>query len=86
MDHYTYLVTWSAEEQEYVGLCAEMPLLSHFNETREAALQGILGLVAGVVADMTEKGESPPESLAKPGVQLPMPTVVPGPSVPSFEW
>jgi predicted HicB family RNase H-like nuclease len=65
MDHYTYRVTWSADEQEYVGLCAEMPLLSCGGETREAALAGITQLVAGVVADMLEKGETPPEALAE---------------------
>ena len=26
-DHYTYRVTWSEEDQEYVGLCAEFPQL-----------------------------------------------------------
>jgi predicted HicB family RNase H-like nuclease len=65
VDHYTYRVTWSAEEQQFVGLCAEMPLLSHFDDTREAALAGITELVAGVVADMKEKGEKLPEALAE---------------------
>jgi len=27
-DHYTYRVTWSEEDKEYVGLCAEFPGLS----------------------------------------------------------
>ena len=27
-DHYTYRVTWSGEDREYVGLCAEFPSLS----------------------------------------------------------
>jgi predicted HicB family RNase H-like nuclease len=67
MEHYTYRVTWSEEEQEYVGLCAEMPLLSHFDATREGALNGIVSLVAGVVADMKEKGVTPPEALAERG-------------------
>lgn len=65
MEHYTYRVTWSAEENEFVGLCAEMPLLSHFDATREAALEGITRLVSGVVADMIEKGETPPDALAE---------------------
>jgi predicted HicB family RNase H-like nuclease len=64
MEHYTYRVTWSAEEQEYVGLCAEFPRLSHFDESPEAALTGIRELVCGVVADMKEKNEKPPEALA----------------------
>ncbi|MDQ5918495.1 MAG: hypothetical protein QG660_1608, partial [Pseudomonadota bacterium] len=28
VDHYTYRVTWSAEDGEHVGLCAEFPSLS----------------------------------------------------------
>ena len=27
-DHYTYRVTWSAEDGEHLGLCAEFPSLS----------------------------------------------------------
>ena len=27
-DRYTYRVTWSEDDQEYVGLCAEFPNLS----------------------------------------------------------
>lgn len=25
-EHYTYRITWSAEDSEYVGLCTEFPL------------------------------------------------------------
>ena len=28
LDHYTYRVTWSPEDGEYVALCTEFPLLS----------------------------------------------------------
>lgn len=28
IDHYTYRVTWSAEDNEHVGLCAEFPSVS----------------------------------------------------------
>ena len=28
INHYTYRVTWSAEDNEHVGLCAEFPSLS----------------------------------------------------------
>jgi hypothetical protein len=27
-DRYTYRVTWSDEDKEYIGLCAEFPSLS----------------------------------------------------------
>ena len=63
-DHYTYRVTWSAEDQEYVGLCAEFPSLSWLADTSEAALAGIRGLVAGCVADMLATGEAVPDPLA----------------------
>ena len=36
-DKYTYRVTWSEEDIEYVGLCAGFPSLSWLAETREAA-------------------------------------------------
>ena len=63
-DHYTYRVTWSVDDQEYVGLCAEFPSLSWLASSPEAALRGIRGIVAEVVEDMNEGGESIPEPLA----------------------
>ena len=46
VDHYTYRVTWSAEDGEHVGLCAEFPSLSWLAKTPEAALKGIRQIVA----------------------------------------
>ncbi|MFH1037151.1 MAG: toxin-antitoxin system HicB family antitoxin [PVC group bacterium] len=63
-DHYTYRVTWSEDDQEYVGLCAEFPSLSWLASSPEAVLRGIRGVVAGVVADMKESQEPIPEPLA----------------------
>lgn len=63
-DKYTYRVTWSEEDTEHVGLCAEFPSLSWLAATPEAALKGIRKLVAEVVADMTGTGEQIPEPLA----------------------
>ncbi len=63
-DHYTYRVTWSADDNEYVGLCAEFPSLSWLAEEPEAALKGIRNLVADVVNDMAEDKEKIPEPLA----------------------
>ncbi len=34
-DHYTYRVTWSSEDKEYVGLCAEFPSLSWLARRQE---------------------------------------------------
>lgn len=63
-DHYTYRVTWSEDDQEYVGLCAEFPSLSWLSTSPEAALRGVRGVVADVVADMKRSREAIPEPLA----------------------
>jgi len=63
-DHYTYRVTWSAEDNEYVGLCAEFPSLSWLAKEPEAALKGIRDLLADVVNDMAENQEEIPEPFA----------------------
>ena len=63
-DRYTYRVTWSEEDGEYVGLCAEFPSLSWLASTPEAALRGIRKVVAEVVADMEANGEVAPEPIA----------------------
>ena len=34
IDRYTYRVTWSEEDQEHVGLCAEFPSLSWLEANR----------------------------------------------------
>src|SRR5277367_3544704 len=64
-DHYTYRVTWSPEDQEYVGLCVEFASLSWLAKTPEAALAGIRKVVAEAVADMNANGEAPPTPLAE---------------------
>lgn len=64
-DHYTYRVTWSAEDREHVGLCAEFPSLSWLAKTPNAALQGIRRLVARVVVDLKATGEAIPPALAE---------------------
>ena len=63
-DHFTYRVTWSPEDGEHVGLCAEFPSLSWLDETPERALAGIRRLVANVVRDMAANGEKVPEPIA----------------------
>jgi len=63
-DRYTYRVTWSEEDEEYVGLCAEFPSLSWLSGTPEAALKGIRKVVADVIKDMLESGEAIPEPFA----------------------
>jgi len=65
VDHYTYRVTWSPDDREHVGLCAEFPSLSWLAKTPEAALKGIRQVVAESVADMQSNGEDVPVPLAE---------------------
>lgn len=63
-DFYTYRVTWSHEDEEYLGLCVEFPSLSWLDSDYEAALKGIRSVVAEVVSDMQSNNESIPQPLA----------------------
>jgi len=63
-DHYTYRVTWSEEDGEHVGLCAEFPSLSWLAPTPEGALRGVRRLVAEVISDMEANAEAVPQPLA----------------------
>ena len=63
-DRYTYRVTWSEEDTEYVGLCAEFASLSWLAQTPETALAGIRSVVAEAAQDMEHNGERLPEPLA----------------------
>jgi len=64
-DHYTYRVTWSAEDKEHVGLCVEFPSLSWLAPTPESALAGIRKMVREVIWDMKANGEAIPAPLAE---------------------
>jgi len=64
IDRHTYRVTWSEEDGQSVGLCAEFPSLSWLASTPEKALRGIRKVVADVVRDMKANGESIPEPLS----------------------
>ena len=63
-DRYTYRVTWSEEDEEYVGLCVEYPSLSWLAATPQEALEGIRQMVADVVANMQANDERVPEPIA----------------------
>lgn len=63
--HYTYRVTWSPEDDEHLGLCAEFPSLNWLAKTPEASLKGIGKVVADVVADLQASGEPVPEPMAE---------------------
>lgn len=59
-DDYTYRVTRSTEDEEYLGLCAEFPSLSWLAPGSDEALAGIREMVVGCVEEMRAHGEEPP--------------------------
>jgi len=63
-DRYTYRVTWSEDDAEYVGLCAEFPSLSWLAKKPETALKGIRKVVADVVKDLQANDEPVPKPLS----------------------
>ena len=67
LDHYTYRVTWSAEDQEHVGLCIEFPSLSCLAASHSEALTGIRALVRGVVEEMGLAASSAVYAVANKG-------------------
>ncbi len=63
-DRYTYRVTWSEEDEEYLGLCAEFHRLSWLADNPEDTQHGIRQVVAEVVADLEKNDEPIPEPIA----------------------
>jgi predicted RNase H-like HicB family nuclease len=59
--HYTYRVTSSAEDAEFVGTCLEFSSLSWLAMTQDEALHGIRDVVRDVVQDLHTSGEPIPE-------------------------
>lgn len=64
-EHYTYRITWSEDDGEYVGLCAELPSLSYLAKTKKQAFDGIVNLVGHVVNDMQDHDETIPKPIAE---------------------
>ena len=64
-EHYTYRVTWSPEDGEFVGLAAEFPSLSWLDRGQAPALRGIVALVTEVVADLESRGEAIPRPFSE---------------------
>ena len=62
--HYTYQVSWSPEDAEFVGTVAEFPSLSWLDTDEHAAFAGIRRLVDKVVAQLLAEGSTPPQALA----------------------
>lgn len=64
VSRYTYRVTWSVEDDEFVATCAEFPSLSWLAGSQAAALQGLVNLVADMVGDLADNGEPVPDPLS----------------------
>ncbi|MBX9471078.1 type II toxin-antitoxin system HicB family antitoxin [Microcella sp.] len=64
-DHYTYRVSWSPDDREYVATVVEFRSLSWLAPDPAAALLGLRALVAEVVDDLLASGEPVPEPLAE---------------------
>ena len=63
-DKYTYRITWSDEDNEFVGLCAEFSMLSWLAASSEEALKGIRSVVNDCVEDMIRNEEDVPRPIA----------------------
>lgn len=63
--HYTFRVSWSSDDGEYVATCIEFPSLSWLAPARDEALAGLEDLIAAVVAEMHENEEPVPTALAE---------------------
>jgi len=63
-NRYTYRITWSEDDREFVGLCIEFPSLSWLAKTPEGALKGIRRAVKKAVQDMERSGEVPPTPIS----------------------
>jgi len=59
-EKYTYRVSWSEEDEEFIGLCSEFPSLSWLAETSEKTLKGIHSVVKECIQDMLKNGEEIP--------------------------
>lgn len=64
-DHYTYRVSWSPEDREYVATVIEFRSLSWLAPDPAAALLGLRDLVAQVVDELETSGQPVPEPLAE---------------------
>lgn len=60
-ERYSYRVTWSEDDQEYVGLVDEFPSMSWLAESQIDALTGIRDRVGEALVDLAD----PPEPLSQ---------------------
>lgn len=65
IQHYTYRLSWSQDDSEFVATCAEFPSLSWLAADQPSALAGLLDLVQEVINDMSVTGEAVPEPISE---------------------
>ena len=58
LDFYTYRVLWSDADGMFIGLCAELPSLSHLDDTAEGAFTGIRDVTATAL-EIHARGQRP---------------------------
>lgn len=61
---YSFRVTWSPEDAEFVATCVEFPSLSWLASTPEQALTGIRTIVEDAIDDLRTNNEPVPEPLS----------------------
>ena len=64
VDKYSYRITWSADDDEFVGLCVEFSSLSWLSPSPDEAFKGIRHLVKEVLKDLEKNKEPIPEPLS----------------------
>ena len=64
VDKYTYRISWSEEDEEFVGLCAEFPGLSWLASDSGEAFKGIREVVKQSVEDMSSNNEEIPRPIS----------------------
>lgn len=65
VSHYTYRVTWSAEDGEFAATCVEFPSLSWLAPSQAEALNGLEEVIAETMRDMVGVGEEVPQPLSE---------------------
>jgi predicted RNase H-like HicB family nuclease len=65
VSHYTYRLSWSAEDGEFVVTCLEFPALSWLAASQVDALRGLEELLRDTVADIETHGEPIPAPLSE---------------------
>ena len=59
-ERYTYRLSWSAKDAEFIATVVEFPSLSWISPSRERALAGLTSVVEDVLKDMLAEGEEIP--------------------------